>query len=102
MRSLSKHVDDIVSNNRIINNDVIWFTETQISSSDSSRKIIRALNFFDINFSNNENKFLSLDYGCRNDVAVLDKFDTYGVSIFSFKKHGFSNIVFTLMLVERK
>ena len=83
-----------------MNNDIIGFTETQISSSDSSCKIIETLNLFDINFNNNENKFLSLVYGCRNDVAVLDKFDTYGVSIFSFKKHGFTNIVFTLMFKE--
>ena len=52
--------------------------------------------------NNNENKFLSLAYGSRNDVAVLDKFDVNGVSIFSFKKHAFPNRVFTLMLVYRK
>ena len=60
------------------------------------------MNFFNINFNNNENKFLSLAYGCRNDVVVLDKFDTNGVSIFSFKKHAVVNRVFTLMLVYRK
>ena len=32
----------------------------------------------------------SLAYGCRNDVAILDKFDGNVVSIFSFKKHTFS------------
>ena len=84
MRSLSKHVDDIVSNKRLIN-DIIGFTETQINPSNSTSKIIKTLNFFNINFNNNENKFLSLAYGCRNDVVVLDKFDTNGVSIFSFK-----------------
>ena len=26
----------------------------------------------------------SLAYGCRNNVAILDKFDANGVSIFSF------------------
>ena len=33
------------------------------------------MNLFDINFNNNENKFSSLAYGCRNDVTVLDKLD---------------------------
>ena len=60
------------------------------------------MNFFNINFNNNENKFLSLAYGGRNDVVVLDKFDTNGVSIFSFEKHAVANRVFTLMLVYRK
>ena len=101
MRSLSKHVDDIVSNKRLIN-DIIGFTETQINPSNSTSKIIKTLNFFNINFNNNENKFLSLAYGCKNDVVVLDKFDTSGVSIFSFTKHACANRVFTLMLVYRK
>ena len=62
MRSLSKHVDDIVSDDTIINNDIIGFTETQINLSDSTCKIIEALNFFNIHFKNNQNKFLSLAY----------------------------------------
>ena len=98
VRSLSKHVDDIVSDRRIINNDI----ETQISLSDSTRRIVETLNFFNLNFNNSEDKFLSLAYGYRNNVAVLDKFDGNGVSIFSFKKHDFADRVFTLMLVYRK
>ena len=38
VRSLSKHVDDIVSEDRTINNDIIGFTETQIIPSDSTCK----------------------------------------------------------------
>ena len=46
VRSLSKHVDDIVSDKRIINNDIIGFTETQISLSDSALILIIAkINF---------------------------------------------------------
>ena len=55
MRSLSKHVDDIVSDKRLINNDIIGFAETQINPSNSTCKIIKTLNFFNINFNNNEN-----------------------------------------------
>ena len=40
MRSLPRHVDDILSDNRIINNDIIGFMETQIRSSDSTSKIV--------------------------------------------------------------
>ena len=59
-------------------------------------------NFYNINFNNNEKKNLSLAYGCRNYVAILDKFDADRVTIFSFKKHTFADRVFTLMLIYRK
>ena len=39
VRWLSKHLDVIASDDRIINNDIIEFTETKINSSDSTRKI---------------------------------------------------------------
>ena len=78
VRSLSKYIDDIVSDDRIINNDIIdlyiilyyiqklyyiyillyilLYTETQIKPSDSTFKIMETLNFFNINFNNDENK----------------------------------------------
>ena len=39
VRSLPRHVDDIVSYNRIIKNHIIGFTETQIKPSNSTFKI---------------------------------------------------------------
>ena len=69
---------DIVSDDRTINNDIIGFTETHINSSDFSCKIIETLSLFNINFNSNETKFLGLVYGCRNAVAVLNKFDANG------------------------
>ena len=58
--------------------------------------------FFNVNFNNNENNFLGLAYRRKNDVAILNNFDSNGVSIFSLKKHAFADRVFTLMLVSRK
>ena len=58
------------------------------------------LNFFNINFNSSEDKLLSLAYRCRNNVAVLDKSDTNGVSIFSFKKHDFTDVHFNVSLVS--
>ena len=55
--SFSKDIDDKVSDDRIVNNDIIAFSETQINSSDSNCKIMETLNFFNINFNNNEKKF---------------------------------------------
>ena len=39
VRSLSKHIDDIVRNGRIVNNDIIEFIETQMNPSDTTCKI---------------------------------------------------------------
>ena len=100
VRSLSKHVDNIVGNDKIIN--IIVFKETQIILTDSTCKIIETLIFFNINFHSNENKYLRLAYGCRNNVAFSDKFDANEVLIFSFEKHVFADRVFTIMLVSRK
>ena len=63
---------------------------------------METLNFFSINFNNDENIFLSLAYRCRNYVAILDKFNANGLPIFSFKKYAFADRVFTLMLLYRK
>ena len=78
----------------------------QINPPDSTSKIIETLGLFNINFNNNENNNNNNDNnnnnnncGCRNDVAVFDKFDADGISVFSFKKHAF---VDTLILVYRK
>ena len=85
-----------------MNNDLIEFKETQINLSDSTYKIIQGLNFFNINFNNNENEFLSLAYGCKNDAVVLDKFDGNGASIFRFSLNMLLLTVFILMLVYLK
>ena len=53
VRSLPTHVDDIVSDSRIINNDIIGFIDTQIKPSDCTSNITETLNFFNINFNSN-------------------------------------------------
>ena len=51
VRFLSKHVNEIVSDSRIMNNDILGL----ISLSDSTRRIVETLNF-----NESEDKFLSL------------------------------------------
>ena len=103
MRSLSKHVYDIRSDDTIIDNDIIGFTQkTRINLSDCTCLIIETFHLFNINFDNNENKFLILGYGCRNDFAGSEKFVANVVSIFSFKKHTFADRAFTQMLFYQK
>ena len=77
-------------------------SQKQINPPDSTSKIIETLGLFNINFNNNENNNNNNNNnncGCRNDVAVFDKFDADETSVFSFKKHAFVN---TLILVYRK
>ena len=56
VRSLSKDDDDIVSHRRIINNGILGFTETLISLPDSTCRIAKTLNFFNLNFDNSKDK----------------------------------------------
>ena len=57
VKSLQRHANDIASDNRIINNDIIGFVETQIKPSDSISEIIEMLNLVNMNFNNNEINF---------------------------------------------
>ena len=61
----------------------------------------RNIDFFSINFNNNNENNSSLGYGCRNDFTVLNKFNKNRVSILSFKKHAPADRLFTLTLVYR-
>ena len=54
VRSLPSHVDNIVRDNKIINKNILGFTERQIRPSDSTCKIIGTLELFNINFNNNK------------------------------------------------
>ena len=51
LRSLSKDIDDIVSDD----NRIMLITEKSIILSDSTWKIIKLVNLFKIKFNNNEN-----------------------------------------------
>ena len=52
-------MNDIFSDERVINNDIIGFTKTQITPPDSICKIMETLNFSNINSNNADNAFLS-------------------------------------------
>ena len=43
-------MDDTVSDDKIINNEIMGFTETQINSSDSTSKIMETLTFSQYSF----------------------------------------------------
>ena len=85
VRTLSKHVDDIVSDDRIIDNDTVRFTDTEINLSDSTCKIIKIFSFFNINVNKSENRFL-IGWTIYNilgfkymDVSWLNSFGSFSI-----------------------
>ena len=84
-----------------MNNDIIGFIETQVKPSYSTSRIVETLTDFNIKINNNENKFLILAYGCRNDGVGLKKIDANRVSVSSLM-HSFAGKILTLMLAYRK
>ena len=60
-----KHCKDISKDCRLIINDFLAFTETQLKPSELQSDIETTLEAFNMPFNNNENKFLSLAYGSQ-------------------------------------
>ena len=56
-RSLAKHVLDISKDQRLLNNDFICFTETQVKPTHSVSQISENLKNFTMYFNNNEDQF---------------------------------------------
>lgn len=57
---------------------------------------------FNKNLNNNDNKLLSLTYGCQNDIVITRKFFINIISIISRRLDYFTDLVSTLMLVYGK
>ena len=101
VRSLLKHALDIVSDNRLINNDVLCFTETQIQPHYSTSTIQSLFRNFVIYFNNNSNKFLSLAYGIHNNLELIDREDFPGLSVLNIVKGSYSKIPLQLMILYK-
>ena len=67
IRSFSKHVEDIVSDDRIINNEIIAFVETQWNPSDSAGKL---LEFFLILDQYKWKHIFKSSLPMRNNIAI--------------------------------
>ena len=101
-RSLSKHVVDISKDQRLINNDFICLTETQMKITQPVYEVSEQLQMFNMYFNNNENQYLSIAYGYSQSISVLDHTDHPGFSEVRFLKSSFAKPSFTLMILYRK
>ena len=89
----------MINDYRVLKNDVVGFTETQIKPWDSTCLINEVFKNYNMNYSNNENKFLRLAYGFWDNVFVLRDFSSNGISILSLRIDAFSDKTITLMLL---
>ena len=99
VRSHSKHVCDIKSDGRLMENDVLCFTETQLQHQHLLYSIEQYLENFRVFFNNNDNKFLSLAYAFQKDITVISQEDFSGVSICNFRKSLFVSVPLKLMVL---
>ena len=91
VRSLLKHAMDIASDKRLMSNDILCFTETQIEQTQNDTDDLNLVfNGFNIYFNNNQNKFMSLAYGLHDTTTVTEKEDFPRISIVKFRKTSFS------------
>ena len=70
---LTKHLNDTGHDYRRLKNDVIWFTENQMKPSDSSSITGDKLPDFNINFDNNDDRFLSSGNGYHDATVIIKK-----------------------------
>ena len=70
--------------------------------SNSTSVVNDTLKSFNENFNSNDDKLLTLAYGCQDDIAIIWKFNINGISTISSWKESFSEYVFRLPLVYEK
>ena len=99
MLYFSKHTTDIVNDDRLMQNDILFFTETQIPINENVQT--EDFEHFKMFFNNNENKYLSLAYGLHDNITLEGKCDYPGFSIITIKKASFYSLSLTLMLLYK-
>ena len=83
-------------------NDSIESTENHMKPLDYTSKIDDTLKDSNMNFNNNDNRFLSLACVRQDCTAIFRKFNISGISIISLGKDTFTEFVFTSMLAYLK
>ena len=71
MRSLKKHYLDVRHDSKIVESDIMAFTETRLKNQHSTNDIKNALSEFQIIFQNQSNDFLSLAICVNSNQAVV-------------------------------
>ena len=106
--SLLKHVHEIVSDKRLINNNILWFAETQIKPHHSATANQLLLKHSVICFSKRfsiifiiclyNRLFFNLAYGLHKNLELIDRKNFLGLSVLNIAKSSYFEIPLKLMI----
>ena len=98
--SCKTHCRVILLEKRLLDNDILRLTETQLEINDDTYMMDSALQRqFKINFNSYINKFKSIAYGYSREITSLSNEDFNAISIFTRKKQQFSNTPISIALI---
>ena len=83
-RSLKKHAIDMASDENVLENDVIFLTETQLHPHTEVSCNKTKLEMFNFNFNSSDFKFSSLAIGYKDSVQILDHEKHCGIPYLPF------------------
>jgi len=103
IRSLRKHAVDINSDKRLVNNDILFLTETQLSPNNPTADIEQTLSCFQFEFNSSHiSKYKSLAFCYQNQVSVIEHEKHEGMSILTIRKPSFADISIKIALIYRQ
>ena len=101
-RSLKKHLDDILSDVDLLNNDVLCFTETQLQLHENTSEITSKFqDNFRMYFNSNRDQHKSIAFGYSSSMLLHDSSDYGSMSILLFKKPSFLDQLVRVALLYR-
>ena len=101
-RSLRRHAVDIASDLRLIESDILFLTETQLTDADSVININNMLQNFSIVFNNSLSQHSSLAIAFRDSVEILRHDKNDGISALTFCKPSCCHGNIGVALIYRK
>ena len=101
-RSLQKHASDIASDWRLMNNNILFLTETQLSPSSDVNQIQTILDQFSISFNMSDYRFSSLAICYQKSVLLQCHQKVEGILVIKLCKPTNSNDCVSIAILYRR
>ena len=101
-RSKKKHAADIASDWRLMNNDILFLTETQLSPGSDVNEIQTILDQFSISFNMSDYRFSSLAICYQKSVLLQCHQEDEGISVIKPCKPTYSNDCVSIAILYRR
>ena len=101
-RSFKKHAADIVSDLRLMNNNILFLTETQLSPSSDVNEIQIIFDKFSISFNMSDYRFSSLAIHYQKSVLMQCHQKGEGISVIRLCKPTYSNDCVSIAILYRR